>query len=210
MIDIVIVHRESTPVDIARALGPSEEPPEMPFHCVSRDELQFQIETVSMERLSAVRSDPESVAFARNESVILFDPSGDLSRWKETAFVLTEQDIAQRAMRQFFRFQYLTGDYRIEKWTFREAWVPLTQILNEASDCFCGFLHCINGRFIPRNDWLVYLTYELEVKPPDYARLIQGMYEAIASLSAIESRLKNVRVAGSWMTHYCTAKGWIQ
>ena len=47
---------------------------------------------------------------------------------------------------------------------------------NEALECYCGFLYCINGWFIPRKDWLVYLTTELEVKAPNHDELIDGLY----------------------------------
>jgi len=44
---------------------------------------------------------------------------------EKEAFILTDDDIKYRALKHYFRFHYLTSDYRNEKWSYREAWIQI-------------------------------------------------------------------------------------
>jgi hypothetical protein len=101
------------------------------------------------------------------------------------------------------------GDYRVEKWKCRSAWVQLCQIGNEAAECYCFFLYCINGQFIPRKDWVTYLTYELPDKAPDHERLLESIYTSNPTEEAVDVRFKRLNEAFSWMNIYCRDRKWI-
>jgi hypothetical protein len=122
---------------------------------------------------------------------------------------LSEEDIKNRALQQYFRFDYLTNEYRTEKWTYREAWAQMTQNGNEAVECYCNFIYCINGRFIPRKDWLVYLTYDLQEKVPNHEDLTNKLYRTEATEEGTKSRSHLFKELYVWMRDYCVAKEWI-
>jgi hypothetical protein len=207
LVDIVIVHDASVAIDPVVAFGPGTEP-DLPFHCVEFDGLGFALEFATLEQLRSVRAQPESVIFARNESVVLADPTGELARWKATAFAITEQQMRDRAMAQFWRYQYLVGAYRIEKWAHRQAWIQIGQLLNEACECYCFFLHSVNGTFMPRKDWLPYLTFELPIRPKDHDDIVRAMYGAGNTEAVLGMRLAAFLRAGTWMGETCQERGW--
>ena len=207
-LDLVVVTEDGASVDLAALLGPTTEP-DLPFHCTEYDGLGFQIETRNRSHLLNIRQQQDDAVFAMQESVPLLDPSGFLASWKRSAFVLSPEQVRSRSLGRYFRFQYLTGDYREEKWTHRSAWTQLAQIGNEAAECFCAFLHCVNGGFVPRKDWLTYLTYELSDRPADHALILERIYSADPQEAATSARFAEFRRVGEWMTSYCKIRDWL-
>jgi hypothetical protein len=159
--------------------------------------------------LNTIRRQPEPAIFAKNESVILFDRGGRLKKWKDKAFVISEKDKKERALSHFFRMEYLVGDYRYEKWSYRQAWLQLTQICNEACECYCNFLYCINGLFIPRKDWLTYLTHDLKHKHPKHNAIIEETYTSAPTEADVIRRVERLRTLRDWMKGYCEDKVWL-
>ncbi len=208
-IDITIVVNNNNDINLTEIFGPSIEP-YIPKHCIILDNTRFAFEIVTMTELNEIRHAYESVIFAKQESIILFDRSGLLSDWKRHSFTLSENDIKNRALQQYFRFDYLTCDYRIEKWNHREAWVQMAQNGNEALECYCGFLYCINGWFIPRKDWLAYFTYDLPDKHPQHNNLLNEIYSIQATPEGIRNRYDGLKEMGIWMKEYCICKKWIK
>ena len=207
-IDITVVVTNRSAFNLDDVFGPSLEP-YIPYHCVEIEGQPFAFELSTMEQLQGIRTSYEPVIFAKREAAVLFDRSGQLSRWKAEAFVLTEKQICRRALQQYFRFDYLTNDYRIEKWNHREAWVQMIQNGNEALECYCNFLYCINGWFIPRRDWLTYLTSELADKASGHEEMMKDLYKAEPTEQEVGRRASGLRKLGSWMRQYCESKGWL-
>jgi hypothetical protein len=174
---------------------------------VENTEVAFEV--VTLKLLNNIRLAPESVIFSKQESRILYDPRHFVADWKDRCFILTEADIRRRSLEQYFRFDYLTCEYRTEKWTHREAWAQLAQIENEALECYCNFLYCINGWFIPRKDWLVYLTYDLPKQMPDHCTLINELYSVEGTANGIDKRNEGLQKVHHWMKDYCLKNGWI-
>ena len=207
-VDITIVANNRKDIALAEIFGPSIEP-YIPKHCVVIEKVGFAFETVTMNELNSIRSCYESVIFAKQESMVLFDPHGLLAKWKQDTFALSEDDIKNRALQQYFRFDYLTNEYRTEKWKHREAWAQMIQNGNEAIECYCNFLYCINGWFIPRKDWLVYLTYDLMVKIDRHFELMNDLYSVTANEAAIAHRINRFCEIQKWMYDYCIEKHWL-
>jgi hypothetical protein len=208
-IDLTIVVADRIDINLSDIFGPSIEP-YIPYHCVNVEGQGFAIEVMTVNELNSIRTCRESVIFAKQESMVLFDRTGLLTKWKLEAFALTDEQIRARAMQQYFRFDYLTNDYRIEKWKHREAWVQITQNANEAVECYCNFLYCINGWFIPRKDWLVYLTYELNERAPNHTELMNELYKAEVSQEGVEARFLHLENLNSWMRGFCVQRGWLE
>ena len=199
MIDLAIVVNNRKDFDPEPVFGPDEEPL-IPFHCVNvQDKISIAAEILEEPELWEIREESEARIFAMNESVILYDKTGKLSEWKKECFSLNAGQIKERAMRHYYRFCYLTGEYRFEKWNHREAWSQLSQIFNEANECYCSFLHCINGGFVPRKDWLVYLTYDLDILPERHQDYINKIYAGELSAEAMEQKFRLFQEMKSWM-----------
>ena len=75
LVDLTLVVSRREDLDLVAVLGPSSEP-YIPYHCVTIEGQGFALEVVTKEELSGIRNLPESVTFAKNESVILFDRDG--------------------------------------------------------------------------------------------------------------------------------------
>lgn len=209
MIDLVVIVKNKTDIDLEKVFGPDIEP-YIPYHCISFENLGFQIELATVDELKSIRSRNESEIFAKQETMILLDKTGFLKEWKQTTFALTPEQKKVRALMHYFRYQYLTNSYHQEKWTYRDAWIQLAQNGNEACECYCSFLYCINSWFIPRKDWLVYLTYELIEKPEGHERFVEAAYRSVLSKNDVAARYKNFQEIGIWMTEFCKSSDWIE
>jgi predicted nucleotidyltransferase len=211
MIDLAIVVDKKVNIDLADLFGPDEEP-YIPYHCTKMENgIGFGIEAVEREELYKIREKPESTIYAKWESVIIDDKLGILQEWKERYFLLSVDQIKERALSRYFRFQYMTNDYRVEKWEFRGAWLQLHHNMNEACNCFCEFLYIINGFFIPRNDWLVYLLSEMKIKPDALDEGLVILYSTgiITDKDSSSKRIGQFRKFFEWMDEYCRTKGWL-
>jgi len=208
MIDLIVVVEDKNAINLEEVFGPDKEP-DIPFHCIPYEGSALQIEVRTLEDLRSIRTRSEAEIFAKQEAIVLLDRTGRLVEWKRTAFVVTPEEIRNRALMNFFRFQYLTDPYHQEKWTNREAWIQLAQNANEACECYCSFLYSINGWFIPRKDWLVYFTYDLKDKPAEHEQLIEGSYRTDLTREGVIRRFKSLEALGEWMKDYCRKKRWI-
>jgi predicted nucleotidyltransferase len=209
MIDLTIVVKRFQDINLDEVLGEDCEP-DIPYHCVQIPGGHFlEVELVTMETLNNIRRQPESAIFAKNESIIIFDKHGELKKWKDKAFIITEKDKKERALSHHFRMEYLLGDYRYEKWVYRQAWLQLAQICNEACECYCNFLYCINGFFIPRKDWLTYLTHDMKFKHPKHNNIIEEIYTAAPTEADVVRRVARLRELRDWMKGYCKEKKWL-
>ncbi len=199
MIDVSLVVKNTTDINLEEIFGKDEEP-HIPFHCVPiRDDIWIAVKTIKEKDLWTIRNESESTIFAMNESIILNDKKGILKKWKDEYFVITKEQAKERAKNQYFRFCYVTGEYRFEKWSYREAWVQCAQNFNEANECYCSFLYCINSMFIPRKDWLTYLTYEMTIKPPKHEEYMKTMYSTELNKESLSKKLQLYEELRLWM-----------
>ena len=200
LIDLLLVEGETGPIELSEVFGEDSEP-HIPFHCLQLvDKIGLAVSKSTVEGLYRIEEMSESQRFAMNESEILLDPNGSLARWKTTALRITDRDKYERAKQRYSRFRYLIGKYRYEKWADREAWVQLAQNANEAAECYCEFLCCINGTYIPRKDWLAYITYNLPIKPDDHESLMEAIYTSGLDEEALKTKYLRYRELGSWMS----------
>ena len=63
--------------------------------------------------------------------------------------------------------------------------------------------------FIPRNDWLIYLTYELSEKHPLHSSLINELFSVQMTSEGIQTRNIKINELGNWMKQYCINNNWI-
>ena len=189
--------------------GPSVEPPNFPFHAIIWRNVTLAIELTDVDSLRGTKSQLQSEIFAKQESLIMVDRTGELKKRKDTAFQRTDDEIKQRALTYHRWLDYVSNKYHYEKWAYRKSWIQLSHNLSVACECCCSFLFCRNGSFVPRRDWIVYLTYELPLKPNNYDQLIHSMYHSLANEKDIAHRADASRIANEWMITYCKTKDWM-
>ena len=209
MIDLALVVENRDDIDLENMFGKDEEP-FIPYHCVRINEkIGIAIELMEENDLWKIREKPEPVIFAKNESIILDDKTGMLKKWKDEFFIITDEQARLRALNYYFRFDYLTGEYRFEKWGHREAWTQIAQNFNEAGECYCNFLYCINKMFIPRKDWLAYLTYEMQNKPQKHDFYMDTLYTSQLDKESILKKDRVIQEIKKWIEQYCRNKDWL-
>jgi predicted nucleotidyltransferase len=209
MIDLTIIVASKHDINLDVLFGTDEEP-FIPYHCVSiQDKIGLAIKVLEEGELAKIRELDEPSIFALNESEILDDKKGILKKWKRESFEITEAQKKERTLNQYFRFNYMTNAYRFEKWSYRKAWTQIAQNFNEANECYCNFLYCINNMFIPRKDWLTYLTFELENKPQHHQIYMQKLYETELTEETINNKLNIYREIEEWMQSIVNEYNWL-
>jgi hypothetical protein len=208
-IDVAVVLKDDGKIDLDAAFGKNQEP-YIPKHCINLyDKIGVAIEVTRLQDLLEIRTMPESSIFAKNESIVIFDPHNRLAQWKNEAFALSEDQIKPRALQQYFRLDYLINDYRMEKWMYREAFMQIAQNFNEACECYLMFLYCINGFFVPRKDWLAYLSLELELKPDQHETHLETLYAGGTSVPELQKRKDTLLLLQAWMLEVCQKNSWL-
>ncbi|HRX16068.1 MAG TPA: DUF4037 domain-containing protein [Spirochaetota bacterium] len=209
MIDLTIVTKTVNDVSLEEIFGADEEP-FIPSHCVTlHDNIGLAVQTIEENELWKIRTKDEPSIFAMNESVVLNDKKGILKKWKEEYFEITPDQVKERALNHYFRYCYLTNDYRFEKWSYRKAWEQIAQNFNEANECYCNFLYCINDMFIPRKDWLAYLTYEMKIRPENHRQYMAEIYEMQLNDKLIKQKCKTYQAIERWMSSYIKGRSWL-
>lgn len=208
MIDITLIVENKDDISLNVIFGNNEEP-FIPYHCVTiQDKIGLAVEVIEIEKLFNIRNQPESVVFAYNESIIIDDKEEILKKWKDKYFKITDEQIKNRSTQNYFRFSYLTDHYHFEKWTYREAYIQVAQNFREAGECYCAFLYCINGSFIPRKDWLAYLTFELNFLPEKHELYMRELYDIKPEKEFLEQKRLILNKVQKWMEDYCKNKNW--
>jgi hypothetical protein len=202
----VLVLSDSGQVPLETVFGPSAEP-EIPFYCPTVAGTGFQVSQESLECFAAPKSEAESFALA--ESKVLYDRNDKVGIRLATEFASHQGPRQQAAMDAFWRFQYLGGPYRWEKWEHRQAWAQLAQNAHEAFEGFCAFTCARNGKFVPRKDWLVYVLYDLPNVPPGLPGLIDRALATGPTPQGHRDWQAVYLELQTWMKHEAAALGWL-
>ena len=209
-IDLALVVRNKNEIDLEKIFGKNAEP-FIPYFCIKKtDKIGIAIELIEENELWNIRDQNETTIFAKNESIILYDETKILKKWKDECFIITTDQVKTRALENYFRFTYLTDEYRFEKWNYRQAYIQIAQNLNEAAECYLNFLYCINKYFIPRKDWLVYLSYDLKIKPEEHTEYMDHLYTSSLTPHSIEQKNKIIEEISKWMKNYCQINTWLK
>ncbi|OHD55539.1 MAG: hypothetical protein A2Y33_00850 [Spirochaetes bacterium GWF1_51_8] len=193
--------------DLSKTYGASTEPG-IPFYCTVFSNTGFQIKQVSRASLTDT-SKPESECFALAESIVLGENDTRISGELARHYPKKQAPRKETAMQNFRRFRYLCGDYRYEKWEWRQAYTQMAQNFHEAFECFCGFIYAVNGSFIPRKDWLVYLLPEQEIRPEGIDSLTEALLGILPNQNSIEKGKLIYQAVGEWMESSAKELGWI-
>ncbi len=209
LIDLIVVIEEGTSTGFLESFG-KDEKPQLPFHCVMLEEMiGLQIDTVAEGEIADRIAADDAAARMIQESEVLLDPRGRLAEIKSRVIRPSEQRTRRTSIDAYFRFQYLSGEYRFEKWEHRRAWPQIAQNINEASECYFRFLYGLNRQYVPRKDWLVYLSYELRRRPDDHEEIVDALYSTILNAPGLREKHRTCSVVATWMNNQCEIEGWL-
>lgn len=89
-IDLVLVAEQRDDVDLTAAFGPNMEP-YLPKQCIKVEDTGASIELTTTKDLQDIRARWEPEIYARQESIVLYDKTGFLKKWKDDTFSISDE-----------------------------------------------------------------------------------------------------------------------
>ena len=206
LVDLTIIS-DTGNLNLQDSYGPDREP-FIPYYCTRFMNTGFQIKQETLSHIFDTNKS-ESECFALSESLVLTTKYPEMDSIIRQLYPKSQGSRKDTAMKNYRRYFYLCGEYRYEKWEYREAYHQMAQNFHEAFECFCGFVYAVNGSFIPRKDWLAYLLPEQEIKPPNIELLINKMLRVLPERNGIEEGKIIYQTVGEWMKTTAENFGWI-
>lgn len=181
--------------------------PDIPFFCGKVDGVGYQIQTINKEDFLQLPK-PEDQSFAISESKSLMINDEKIELFIKEHFKTIKKPRKNIAMDSFHRFNYLTNSYRLEKWLYRRAFHQISENNHSALLCFTNFLYAINKSFIPRDDWKIYLLFELEITPDNLENIITALQTSVKTERDIEVVQVIIDSCNHWMQDQIHQLGW--
>ncbi len=206
LVDLTVIS-DSGNLDLPGIYGPDTEPG-IPYYCTRFMNTGFQIKQETLSHIFDTNK-TESECYALSESVVLTTKYPEMDSIIRQLFPKKQGSRKDAAMKNYRRYMYLCGEYRYDKWEYREAYAQMAQNFHEAFECFCGFVYAVNGSFIPRKDWLAYLLPEQAIKPDQIDSIINELMEVSPNQESIEKRKQIYGTVGEWMKTTAKNFGWL-
>lgn len=150
----------------------------------------------------------EDTLFAMCESKLLLSNNSEIDSFISVNFKPFSQPRKDIALQNYYRFDYLTNSYRLEKWLYRESFVQISENYHLSLICFAHFLYAINKSYIPRDDWKIYLLFELEIKPDNLEKIITTLQSGVKDESEIKPVQEVINTCKRWMGQQTERFGW--
>jgi predicted nucleotidyltransferase len=180
MIDLTIMTQKNSKIAAEELLGKNEDP-DIPYHCVKRMGNWFQIAFHQILDLNDFKVLDESKKYAILESKILWQKRGmfaaELNEIKH--FSCTEQQNKKEKCLGYIG--YLLSEYKKNRWEQRAAYLQLHENLNTAINAAIKCLYYINGKYAPSEDRQLYYSFDLEILPNDYERVVNELFSVVVS-----------------------------
>lgn len=197
LVDLLLILNHSS-MDFEPVFGPDLEP-EIPFYCGKVDGVDYQIQSVQKSDFLKLPK-PEDQLYALCESKILLCNDDEIDTFIGENFKPFGMPRKDLAMQNFYRFHYLTNDYRLEKWLYREAFLQISENYHSSLICFAHFLYAINKSFIPRDDWKIYLLFDLALKPDNLEEIIESLQSGVRNHEDIKRVQDIIKNCENWMS----------
>jgi hypothetical protein len=129
--------------------------------------------------------------FALQEGVLLYDPAGTGTAIQRMR--MPEEEREHRILCDFHVAVYLANNYRVAKWAALDDLPQCHLDLNQALDLVFRLLYLVNRSFVPRDDYLYYLSRSLDWRPAGYeGRVAEAIRSDGATLEDLLRRRKAV------------------
>ncbi len=174
-IDLTIMKRKGSALSAEALLGKNEDP-EIPYHCVSSAGEGYQVAFHELMDADGFRKLGEAKKFALMESKILWESDGVYSRQLGLIKGIASEEQKSEKAQCLSYIGYLLSDYKVDRWTRREAYPQLHANLNTAIGSALKCLYYANVKYAPAVDRRMYYSYSLERLPSGYGNLMRELF----------------------------------
>ena len=171
MIDLTVMKRPGTETDAEEIFGKNEDA-NIPFHCIKRNGTWYEINFIDFITLDAFKKMQIPSRNALLESKILYDPNHKYEDELMNINIWSQVDLKKLLHEEFRYMIYLLGEYKVDRWNRRQAYLQMNENLNAAIRTAIHCLYFINGFYWPAEDRSLYYSLSLEKLPENYSRII--------------------------------------
>lgn len=186
-IDLIVMKKSGCSKSAEEVFGKDIEP-EIPFHCVNFNDVEFQIDFVDFISSEKFSKFDEAKKFSVLESEILYDADrkyeNELKKINEAKHLEVKKELENK----LGYIYYLLSDYKKDRWNRRDAFLQLHENLNTAIRMAVCCLYYVNDSYVPAEDRQLYYSLTLEKLPENYEKVIAQLKSADAESK--ESYLK--------------------
>ncbi|MDA3901548.1 MAG: hypothetical protein PF637_13650 [Spirochaetes bacterium] len=174
MVDLTVMRVDAGKITAEELFGPDVEP-EIPYHCVIRDGVVFQIWLDDFIDMEAFKKLDESAKYAIIESHMLFDRDNLYFDTCSAIKVFQARDLSEKCENCIGIINYLLSDYKKDRWYRRQAYVQMHENLNTAIKTAIKCLFYLNNKYVPAKDRRLYYSFGLKYLPENYEELINSV-----------------------------------
>ena len=174
MIDLTVMKKQGTDADVEAIFGKNEDP-DIPFHCIKRNGIWYAINFVDFITIENFKNMQIPARNALLESKILYDPNHKYEDELMNINMWAQVDLKKQLHEEFRYIIYLLGDYKVDRWNRRQAYLQMNENLNAAIRTAIHCLYYINGLYWSAEDRNLYYSLSLEKIPENYSRIIMEL-----------------------------------
>lgn len=171
MVDLTVMKKQDSDVSAEDIFGKDEDK-EIPFHCVKRNNIWYEINFIDFVSLDAFKKMQIPARNALLESKILYDSTHRYENELMEINIWSQVDLKKLLHEEFRYMIYLLGDYKVDRWNRRQAYIQMNENLNAAIRAAIHCLYYINGLYWSAEDRNLYYSLSLEKIPDNYSHII--------------------------------------
>ena len=174
MIDLTVMKKSGSEAAPDEIFGKNEDG-DIPFHCIKRDGIWYEINFIDFINAEAFKKLKIPERNALLESKILYDPNHKYEDELMNINIWSQVDLKKLLHEEFRYIIYLLGDYKVDRWNRRQAYIQMNENLNAAIRTAIHCLYYINGLYWSAEDRNLYYSLSLEKIPENYSRIIMEL-----------------------------------
>ncbi len=171
MVDLTVMKRPGAEISAEEIFGPNEEK-NIPFHCINRNGIGYEINFIDFVTIENFKKMSNPAKYSLLESKILYDPNEKFQNELLEINLWSQVDIKRQLNEEFGYIIYLLGDYKVDRWNRRQAYIQMNENLNAAIRTAIHCLYFINGLYWAAEDRNLYYSLSLEKVPQNYSKII--------------------------------------
>jgi hypothetical protein len=174
MIDLTVMRKSESSVTAEQLFGKNEDP-EIPYHCIKRNDVWFAINFSDFVDYKIFQTLNEARKYSLLESIALYDINEAYKKELETIAKIAVIEQKKELAAALGYIEYLLSEYKKDRWYRREAFIQMHENLNTAIKTGTKCLFYINGNYAPAEDRRLYYSYSLDKLPENYSEVVVEM-----------------------------------
>jgi hypothetical protein len=187
MIDLTVM-KKSGSITSAESLFGKDEEPDIPYHCITVNNIHYQILFLDYVDYNVFQTFEEPRKFAFLESQILWDQDNKYHKELELIEKYAKVDQYKKLNNCLHYIDHLISDYKVDRWYRRAAFCQMHDNLNTCIRLILNCLYYINNLYAPAEDRKLYYSFTLEKLPKNYEESIIELYKQTITSEADYNR----------------------